>query len=104
MTKDGRGRAEHQGAGAPRSGDPPLPDAQHQPVTPMDEGLEAWLRMCGHLAADAVLRNLRATGAFDQGSMETPTGPNREPLARERKKSRQCEPLPRAEGALGRIH
>jgi len=104
VTKVGREQAVDQGAVPHVPATPPCPTRN---TNQSRRWTKVWRPGSGCAAiwqADAVLRNLRATGAFDQGSMETPTGPNREPLARERKKSRQCEPLPRAEGALGRIH
>ncbi len=88
MTTNGKEPAVSQGVGAPRSDAPPLPERHDLPVTPMDEGLEAFLRMLGHLAGDAVLRDLGATLGLPPVSIETPRGIDRTPRVRGRKKTR----------------
>ena len=88
MTKDGKEQAVSQGAGAPRSLRPTLPSNASPVTAPTDPGLEAFCRLIGHLAAEAVLRDLGANLELPPVSIETPRGIDRTPPPRRRKKAR----------------
>ena len=88
MTKDAEEQVVSQGTGAPGSLRPTLPSNASPVTAPTDPGLEAFCRLIGHLAAEAVLRDLGATLDSSAVSMETPRGIDRTPPTRGRKKVR----------------
>jgi len=77
MSRDRRAKNTCQRSPAAEGARPSGRRSGQRAVPVMDPGLEAFLREIGHMAAEAVLRDLRNTGGLPGGSTNSPGGPDR---------------------------